>query len=108
MKSDSYAPAVALDELMALARTYGPPGLVKGEDSPASSDDARSVVNQVICPCIRGDACVCDAIADEFLRLAREFHRQRNNNNPQSHRTWISRWENEGGRVIDCESPDRH
>ena len=106
MKSDSYTPAIPLDQLLELARTYGPPGLVKGDDSSASSDDARRVVNQVICPCIRGDACVCDAIADEFLRLAREFHRQRNNNNPQSHRTWINRWENEGGRVMGGGSSD--
>ena len=108
MKTDSYTPAIPLDELLALARTYGPPGFVKGDDSPASPDDTRRVVNQVICPCIRGEACVCDAIADELLLRAREFHRQRNNNNPQSHRTWINRWENEGGTVFDRESTDRH
>jgi hypothetical protein len=107
MKSDSYTPAIPLDELLALARTYCPPGLGKGDDL-SSSDDAHRVVNQVICPCIRGDACVCDAIADEFLRLAKEFHRQRNNYNPQGHRTWISRWENEGGTTLESESTDRH
>jgi hypothetical protein len=106
MKSDSYTPAIPLDELLALARTYGPPGLVKGDDSPGSSEDARRAVNQVVCPCIRGDACVCDALADEFLRLAKQFHRQRNDNNPQGHRPWIDRWENEGGTVVDRKSTD--
>jgi hypothetical protein len=107
MKSDSYTPAIPLDKLLALARTYGPPGLAAGDDAPASQDNARRVVDQLICPCIRGEACVCDAIADEFLRLAMQFHRQRNNNNPQGHRSWIDRWENESGRVIDRESSDR-
>jgi hypothetical protein len=108
MKSDSYTPAIPLDELMELARTYGPSGLVKGDDSPASSEDARRAVDQVVCPCIRGDACVCDAIADEFLRLARQFHRQRNENNPEGYRPWSDRWENEGGTVFDRESPDHY
>lgn len=106
MKSDSYTPAIPLDELMTLARTYGPPGLAKGDDSPASSEDAHRAVNQVVCPCIRGDACVCDAMADEFLRLARQFHRQRNENNPEGYRPWTDRWENEGGSVVDREPTD--
>lgn len=108
MKTDSYTPAIPLDKLLELARTYGPPGRVESDHSLSSSGDARRVVDQVICPCIRGDGCVCDAIADEFLRLARQFHRQRNNNNPRNHCPFINRWENEGGRVIDCESIDRH
>lgn len=83
MKSGSYTPAIPLDELMALARTYGPPGLVKGNDSPASS-------------------------ADEFLRLARQFHRQRNENNPEGYRPWTDRWENEGGTVFNRESNDNY
>jgi hypothetical protein len=99
MKSDSYTPAIPLDELLALARTYGPPGLASGDDSPSPLENAHGVVQQVVCPCIRGEACVCDAIANEFLRLARQFHRQRNHNNPQGSRAWIERWENEGGRV---------
>jgi hypothetical protein len=107
MKTDSYTPAIPLDKLFELARTYGPPGLAESDGSLPSSGDARRVVDQVICPCIRGDACVCDAIADEFLRLAMQFHRQRNNNNPNSQRTFVNRWENEGGRVSDCESVDR-
>lgn len=108
MKTDSYTPAIPLEELLALARTYGPPGLAKGDDSPASLDNALDVVEQVICPCIRGEACVCDAIADEFLRLARLFHRQRNKNNPQGERPWIDRWENEGGKVMGGSSSDHH
>lgn len=99
MKSDSYVPAIPLDELVALARMYGPGALGNADDSQGSLDHAHRVVERVICPCIRGEACICDAIADEFLRLARQFHRQRNKNNPKGFRPWIDRWENEGGSI---------
>lgn len=107
MKSDSYTPAIPLDELVALARMYGPPGLAKPDDSRLSQDNAHSVVEATICPCIRGEACICDAMADEFLRLARQFHRQRNENNPNGPRLFTDRWENEGGSMDQPKSRDR-
>lgn len=57
MKSDSYTPAIPLEELVALARIHGPEGL-----GPVSPETAHRVVEQVLCPCIRGEACVCEAI----------------------------------------------
>lgn len=107
MDSDTYSLGIPLDELAALARTYGPAALAKAGGSPHSRDDAHRVVEQVICPCIRGETCVCDALANEFLRLAMLFHRQRNENNPQGRLPWIDRWENEGGSVMDRESDER-
>lgn len=102
MKSDSYTPAIPLEELVALARIHGPEGL-----APVSAETAHRVVEQVLCPCIRGEACVCEAIADEFLRLAKQFRRQRDRNNPQGYRPWKERWENEGGSIVDRESNGR-
>jgi len=107
MKSDSYTPAIPLDELVAMAKKYGPAGLADPGDSQASLDHAHRVVEPMICPCIRGDACVCDAMADEFLRLARQFHRQYQENNPGACRSWTDRWENEGGRIADQGSGDQ-
>jgi hypothetical protein len=107
MKSDSYTPAIPLDELVELARTYGPAGPSPAGDSPVSADDAHRVVEEVICPCIRGEACVCDALADEFLRLARQFHDKRNQMNPRGQRSWTDRWENEGGSMVEPESGDQ-
>ncbi len=102
MKSDSYTPAIPFEELVALARMYGPSGLAQADGSRASQD----MVEAMLCPCIRGEACICDAIADEFLRLARQFHLQRNENNPAGHRPWTDRWENEGGMVDQkCRDP---
>jgi hypothetical protein len=100
MRSDSYTPTIPLDELVALARTYGPAGR-------GAADDAHRVVDEVICPCIRGEACVCDALAAEFLRLARQFHDKRNRVNPQGQRSWTDRWENEGGSTVEPESGDQ-
>lgn len=105
MDSDSYTPAIPIDELTALARLYGPASLANTGDPSASRDHARRVLEQALCPCIRGDACVCDAIAEEFLRLAKLFRRQRNENNPHGCPPCIDRWENEGGSPADSE-PD--
>jgi hypothetical protein len=105
MDSDSYTPAIPIDELTALAKRYGPASLASAEDPSASRDLVRRSVEQVLCPCIRGDACVCDAMADEFLRLAKVFREQRNRNNPDGCPPCIERWENEGGSAADSE-PD--
>jgi len=107
MESDSYTPAIPLDELVALARQYGPPGLAGPDGSADSQDKARRVVEPMVCPCIRGEACICDAMADEFLRLAKQFHRQSNENNPQGNRPWTDRWENEGGSKVEQPSRDQ-
>lgn len=107
MDSDTYTPAIPLDELVALAKTYGPVGLANEGESSASRDDARRAVDQVVCPCIRGDACICEAIADEFLQLARLFREQRELNNPAARPPYIDRWENEGGRSTARKSSDR-
>jgi hypothetical protein len=107
MKSDSYTPTIPLDELVALARTYARAGPSPTGDSTVSADDAHRMVEEVICPCIRGEACVCDALADEFLRLARQFHDKRNKMNPRGQRSWTDRWENEGGSTVEWESGDQ-
>jgi hypothetical protein len=107
MKSDSYTPTIPLDELVALARTYARAGASPTGDSTVSADDAHRMVEEVICPCIRGEACVCDALADEFLRLARQFHDKRNKMNPRGQRSWTDRWENEGGSTVEWESGDQ-
>jgi hypothetical protein len=104
MDSDSYTPAIPIDELTALAKRYGPASLANAGDPSVSRDLARHSVEQALCPCIRGDACVCDAIAEEFLRLARLFRQQRNKNNPAGCPPCIDRWENEGGSPVDGEA----
>jgi hypothetical protein len=101
MDSDSYTPAIPIDELTALAKRYGPASLANAGDSSVSRDVARHSVEQVLCPCIRGDACVCDAMAEEFLRLAKAFRRQRRENNPEGFLPGVDRWENEGGSPVD-------
>lgn len=97
MQSDGYTPTIPLDELFALARTYGAPGQSPSGEARDAADEAHRAVEAAVCPCIRGEACVCDALADEFLKLARHFHDKRNQVNPSGQRPWIERWENEGG-----------
>jgi len=105
MDSDSYTPAIPIDELTALAKFYGPASLENPGLPSVSREHARHVVEQALCPCIHGDACICDAMAEEFLRLAKLFRRQRNENNPEGFLPGIDRWENEGGSPVDGE-PD--
>jgi len=94
MHPDSYTLAISLDELVALARKYGR-DCVSGDVEAC----ARRSVEQVLCPCIRGADCVCEAIADEFLRLAMAFRAKSERVNP-GHFPWEEiRWENEGGRL---------
>ncbi|MDZ7645403.1 MAG: hypothetical protein U5K76_15060 [Woeseiaceae bacterium] len=68
MESDSYTPAIPFDELVELARKYGR-DCVSGDVEAYAS---RSV-EQALRPCIRGEDCVCEALADEFQRLAEAF-----------------------------------
>lgn len=99
MDSDSYTPAIPLDSLVELAKSYGPVGLSDENAFSGDGSHARRMIERLVCPCIRGEACICDAMADEFLRLAGLFRRQSMATKPAAYSPFIDRWENEGGRI---------
>ena len=74
MDTDGYTPTIDLEKLLHLARKYGPSTL--GDANQASDKRAADEVRQVICPCVQGDACVCEALAEEFDRLTAIFRGQ--------------------------------
>lgn len=77
MDTDGYTPTIALDQLVNLAREYGPVSLA-GERSPSdpSTGNDRPDLGRTLCPCVQGNACICEAVADEFERLAQVFRQQ--------------------------------
>lgn len=98
MNTDGYTPVIKLEQLLRLARKYGPSELA---DQSLPSDRTRSAsVEQLMCPCVRGEACISEALADEFERLARIFRQQQLDLKPKSCPECETRWEDEGGRAI--------
>jgi len=98
MNTDGYTPAIKLEQLLRLARKYGPTALA-GQTLP--SDGARShTVEQLLCPCVRGEAYISEALADEFERLAQVFRQQQRELKPKSCPECEIRWEDEGGRAV--------
>jgi len=98
MNTDGYTPAIKLEQLLRLARRYGPTPLAA---QALPSDEAGSpAVEQLLCPCVHGEACISEALADEFERLARVFRQQQRELQPQSCPQCETRWEDEGGRAV--------
>jgi len=99
--SDGYTPAISLERLLELARKYGPAELAE-EQLPSDRVSAHShhEVEQVVCPCVQGEPCVVEAVADEFERLAAVFRQQQYDLKPISCPDCETRWEDEGGRAV--------
>ncbi len=98
MDTDDYSQAIDYEKLLLLARKYGPETL---SDAHHPSDwRTADTAGQVVCPCLQGDACVCEALAEEFDRLTEIFRRKAQAQKPESCPDSERRWENEGGRVI--------
>jgi len=103
MDTDGYTPAIEFEELLRLARKYGPEALA-GQRLP-SDRQATDGIRQVTCPCVQGDACISEALADEFERLAAVFRRQVHDLKPKSCPDCESRWDDEGGRAVTTALP---
>lgn len=101
MDSDGYTPAISFERLLRLARKYGPDSLAD-EMLPSDKCDAegRHEVEQAVCPCVRGEPCVVEAVADELERLAQVFRQQQYDLKPRSCPDCEMRWEDEGGRAV--------
>lgn len=74
MDTDGYTPTISFEKLLRLARKYGPEALA-GQTLPSDQDSQREV-EQAICPCVRGEPCVVEAVADELERLTQVFRQQ--------------------------------
>lgn len=113
MDNDGYTPAISFEKLLELARKYGPAELDK-EQLPSDRACAHShhEVEQAVCPCVQGEPCVVEAVADEFERLARVFRQQQYDLKPNSCPDCETRWEDEGGRALvspcDRDLPQSH
>jgi len=72
MQNQEYALAIPLAHLYAAAREADPQ--CRLGRAGATYDCARARVESMLCPCIRGDECVCRVLAEEFetrVRCAR-------------------------------------
>lgn len=98
MDTDGYTPAIDFEKLLHLARKYGPEALAR-ERLP-SDGQAADEIQQAVCPCVHGDTCISEALADEFERLAEVFRRQVRDLKPKSCPDCESRWDDEGGLAV--------
>ncbi len=80
MDTDGYTPTISFEKLLRLARKYGPEELA-GQALP-SDEGGRHQVEQAVCPCVRGEPCVVEAVADELERLTRVFRQQQHEIKP--------------------------
>ncbi|HSH26883.1 MAG TPA: hypothetical protein VK972_03800 [Wenzhouxiangella sp.] len=80
MDTDSYTPAISFEKLLRLARKYGPEALA--EQALPSDQGSRQQVEQAVCPCVRGEPCVVEAVADELERMTRVFRQQQHELKP--------------------------
>lgn len=96
MDTDGYTPTISFEKLLRLARKYGPEALA-GQSLP-SDQDSQHQVEQAVCPCVRGEPCVVEAVADELERLTEVFRQQQHELKPDS--------SPEGGRSLLDNPPD--
>lgn len=74
MDTDGYTPTISFEKLLRLARKYGPETLA-GQTLP-SDQGSRQQAEQAVCPCVRGEPCVVQAVADELERMTQVFRQQ--------------------------------
>lgn len=103
MHTDGYGPAIPLEELLRLSHVYGPPALA-GKQLPSDHTETSRTVEQQLCPCVRGEPCVVEALAVEFERLAAMFRRHKIEVQSKSCPDCEERWSNEGGQVLHWQS----
>ncbi|PKL95504.1 MAG: hypothetical protein CVV18_05295 [Gammaproteobacteria bacterium HGW-Gammaproteobacteria-8] len=58
------------------------------------------MIEQQLCPCVRGEPCVVEALAEEFERLAAIFRQRQIEVPSKSCPSCEDRWSEEGGRVL--------
>lgn len=103
MDTDGYTPAIDFEKLLRLARKYGPEALAC-ERLP-SDGQAADEIQQAVCPCVHGDTCISEALAEEFERLAMVFRQQVHDLKPKSCPNCESRWVDEGGCALTTTPP---
>lgn len=75
MENHEYGLAIPLARLYERAAHPGPDCHPDSGEEPSAC--ALRMVEAMLCPCIRGDACVCRALAREFEEHAHRVHKGR-------------------------------
>jgi len=89
-----------LEELLKQSRLYGPPAL-SPNTLPGDNFRGEPIAHdRPSCPCLQGDPCVLETLADELERLVRMFRQRRDEIRSTSCPECEERWADEGGRVL--------
>ncbi|MFU8832202.1 MAG: hypothetical protein ACNA7J_08615 [Wenzhouxiangella sp.] len=97
MDTDDYTTAISFEELLRLAQKYGSADLA---GAGLLDNQPMEAVEKATCPCVQGQACIIEALADEFERLAQVFRQRQYDVKPESCPDCETRWEDEGGLAI--------